>query len=31
MQGYQGDDGAIMPLGGEAYRTGDIAMCDAEG
>ena len=20
-----------MPLGGEAYRTGDVAMCDAEG
>ncbi len=31
MQGYQGDDGAILPLTGEAYRTGDIAMRDADG
>jgi len=31
MQGYQGDDGAILPLGGEAYRTGDVAMRDADG
>jgi acetyl-CoA synthetase len=31
MQGYQGDDGALRPLAGEAYRTGDVAMCDAEG
>jgi acetyl-CoA synthetase len=31
MQGYQGDDGMILPLGGEAYRTGDVAVCDADG
>src|SRR5258708_13889994 len=31
MQGYQGDEGAILPLGGEAYRTGDVAMRDADG
>jgi len=31
MQGYQGDSGEIMPLGGEAYRTGDVAMRDADG
>jgi acetyl-CoA synthetase len=31
MQGYQGDDGAILPLTGEAYRTGDVAMRDADG
>ena len=31
MQGYQGDDGAILPLGGGAYRTGDVAMRDADG
>jgi acetyl-CoA synthetase len=31
MQGYQGDDGMILPLGGEAYRTGDVAMCDGDG
>ncbi len=31
MQGYQGDDGAMVPLGGEAYRTGDVAMCDTDG
>jgi acetyl-CoA synthetase len=31
MQGYQGDDGAILPLAGEVYRTGDVAMADAEG
>ena len=31
MQGYQGDDGAILPLAGAAYRTGDVAMRDADG
>jgi acetyl-CoA synthetase len=31
MQGYQGADGAILPLGGEAYRTGDVAIGDADG
>ena len=31
MQGYQGDDGAIVPLAGAAYRTGDVAMRDADG
>jgi acetyl-CoA synthetase len=31
MQGYQGDDGAIQPLSGDAYRTGDVAMRDADG
>ena len=31
MQGYQGDDGSLLPLSGAAYRTGDVAMRDAEG
>ena len=32
MQGYQGDDGAVVPLTGcGCYRTGDIAMRDADG
>ena len=31
MQGYQGDDGALQPLAGDAYRTGDVAMRDADG
>ncbi|MGH7108973.1 MAG: AMP-binding protein [Stellaceae bacterium] len=31
MQGYQGEDGALVPLAGAVYRTGDIAMIDAEG
>ncbi len=31
MQGYQGDDGAIVPLAGAVYRTGDVAMRDADG
>jgi len=31
MRGYQGDDGAIVPLAGAVYRTGDIAMRDADG
>ena len=31
MQGYQGDDGAILTLAGPVYRTGDVAMRDADG
>jgi acetyl-CoA synthetase len=31
MQGYQGEDGALVPLAGAVYRTGDIAAIDAEG
>ena len=31
MQGYQADDGAIQPLAGPVYRTGDVAMRDADG
>jgi acetyl-CoA synthetase len=31
MQGYQGDDGAILPLSGPVYRTGDVAARDADG
>jgi acetyl-CoA synthetase len=31
MQGYQGDDGAVMPVTGAAYRTGDVALRDAGG
>jgi acetyl-CoA synthetase len=31
MQGYQGDYGVMQPLAGDAYRTGDIAMRDADG
>jgi acetyl-CoA synthetase len=31
MQGYQGDDGGLLPLSGRAYRTGDVAMRDADG
>jgi acetyl-CoA synthetase len=31
MQGYQGEDGAIVPLAGTAYRTGDIALRDGDG
>jgi acetyl-CoA synthetase len=31
MQGYQGDDGRIVPLSGKVYRTGDVAMRDADG
>ena len=30
MQGYQGEDGALQPLAGTVYRTGDVAMIDAE-
>jgi acetyl-CoA synthetase len=31
MRGYQADDGTIMPLTGPFYRTGDVAMRDADG
>jgi acetyl-CoA synthetase len=31
MQGYQGEDGALVPLDGAAYHTGDIATIDADG
>jgi acetyl-CoA synthetase len=31
MQGYQGEDGAVEPLKGAVYRTGDIAAVDADG
>jgi acetyl-CoA synthetase len=31
MQGYQADDGTVVPLEGDAYRTGDVAMCDDDG
>lgn len=31
MRGYQADDGAITPLTGAVYRTGDVAMRDTDG
>ena len=31
MQGYQGDDGALLPLAGDVYRTGDVALRDDDG
>jgi acetyl-CoA synthetase len=31
MQGYQGEDGAVVPVAGDAYRTGDVALRDADG
>ena len=31
MQGYQGDDGALQPLSGVVYRTGDVATVDDDG
>ena len=31
MQGYQGDDGALLPLAGRVYRTGDVALRDRDG
>ena len=31
MLGYQQEDGGFAPLGTTAYRTGDVAMRDAEG
>jgi acetyl-CoA synthetase len=30
MRGYQADDGAFLPLGQGAYRTGDVATKDAD-
>jgi len=30
MRGYQRDDGSFVPLGTDAYRTGDIARHDAD-
>jgi acetyl-CoA synthetase len=31
MQGYQGVDGALQPLTGAVYRTGDVATVDVDG
>ncbi len=31
MQGYQGEDGAVDPPAGKVYRTGDVALRDADG
>jgi len=31
MQGYQGEDGAVVPLTGAVYRTGDVASRDGDG
>ena len=31
MRGYQADDGAITPLTGAFYRTGDVVLRDADG
>jgi len=31
MMGYQGDDGAVVPVTGAAYRTGDVANRDPDG
>jgi acetyl-CoA synthetase len=31
MQGYQDDDGAIRPIAGPVYRTGDVASIDGDG
>src|SRR5271154_2510932 len=31
MQGYQGEDGAVVPVTGAAYHTGDVALRDADG
>ncbi len=31
MQGYQGEDGALRPLAGAVFRTGDVAMVDEDG
>jgi acetyl-CoA synthetase len=31
MMGYQGDDGAVVPVSGDVYRTGDVALRDADG
>ena len=31
MEGYQNEDGTLAPLQGAVYRTGDVAVRDAEG
>jgi acetyl-CoA synthetase len=31
MQGYQNDGGAVVPLSGGAYHSGDVAMRDSDG
>lgn len=31
MRGYQGDDGSIQEIQGKAYRTGDVALRNADG
>ena len=31
MQGYQGEGGAVLPIAGAFYRTGDVATVDADG
>ncbi len=31
MQGYQGDGGGVVPIGGSVYRTGDVASIDGDG
>jgi len=31
MRGYRNDDGSFVPLGRNAYRTGDVATRDADG
>jgi acetyl-CoA synthetase len=31
MQGYQSDDGGVLPLASSVYRTGDVASIDADG
>jgi acetyl-CoA synthetase len=31
MQGYQGGDGDVVPIGGAVYRTGDVASLDDDG
>jgi acetyl-CoA synthetase len=31
MQGYQGDDGSVLPIGGAIYRSGDVAAVDDDG
>jgi acetyl-CoA synthetase len=31
MMGYQADDGAVVPVAGDVYRTGDVALRDGDG
>jgi acetyl-CoA synthetase len=31
MMGYQGDAGAVVPVSGDVYRTGDVALRDGDG